>query len=59
MKARNNKKLIRGKQDGIFLEKKRPHNKGLVDLLLACPVKGFFVRPEFPETTDTIKSPFE
>ncbi len=50
------------RQDGAAQggkSKKRPHNKGLVDLLLKCPVKGFFVPFESSETTDTIKSPFE
>jgi hypothetical protein len=36
-----------------------PRNKGLVEWLVKCPVKGFFVRTEFPDTTDFIKSPFE
>jgi AbrB family looped-hinge helix DNA binding protein len=31
----------------------RPPNEGLVDLLLACPVKGFFV-PIESESTDTL-----
>ena len=30
-----------------------PPNEGLVDLLLACPVKGFFV-PIGSESTDTL-----
>jgi AbrB family looped-hinge helix DNA binding protein len=34
---------------------KRP-NEGLVDLLLACPVKGFFV-PIESESTDTLWPP--
>jgi AbrB family looped-hinge helix DNA binding protein len=30
-----------------------PPNEGVVDWLLACPVKGFFVAIE-PESTDTL-----
>jgi len=37
----------------LIRQKRRP-NKGLVDLLLACPVKGFFVPIESSETTDTL-----
>jgi AbrB family looped-hinge helix DNA binding protein len=37
--------------------KKRRPNEGLVDLLLACPVKGFFVPLDRSETTDDIKPP--
>ncbi len=33
--------------------KGRP-NEGLVDLLLACPVKGFFVPVDRTETTDLL-----
>jgi hypothetical protein len=33
--------------------------KGLVDWLLACPVKGFLEQPNFPDTTNDIKNPFE
>ena len=35
-----------------------PPNKGLVDLLLACPVKGFFV-PLESESTDTLLNTFD
>jgi AbrB family looped-hinge helix DNA binding protein len=36
----------------LVRQKQRP-NEGLVDLLLACPVKGFFV-PIESESTDTL-----
>jgi len=36
--------------------KRRP-NRGLVDLLLACPVKGFFRPLDRTETTDSIRPP--
>jgi AbrB family looped-hinge helix DNA binding protein len=36
---------------------KRPRNDGLVKLLLACPVKGWFKPLPFTETTDDIKFP--
>lgn len=32
-------------------------NEGLVELLLACPVKGWFKRLERNETTDDIEAP--
>jgi AbrB family looped-hinge helix DNA binding protein len=35
----------------------RPRNKGLVDLLLACPVKDWFLPMERRETTDDIRAP--
>ncbi|MCX6875308.1 MAG: transcriptional regulator/antitoxin, MazE [Verrucomicrobia bacterium] len=35
----------------------RRHNKGLVKLLLACPVKGWFQPSPRTETTDDIKIP--
>jgi AbrB family looped-hinge helix DNA binding protein len=35
---------------------RRP-NAGLVKLLLACPVKGWFTRMERIETTDSIAAP--
>ena len=35
------------------LVRRRPPNEGLVDLLLACPVKGFF-EPIESESTDTL-----
>ena len=37
--------------------KARRPNEGLVDWLLACPVKGFFVPLNRSETTDHIKPP--
>lgn len=35
----------------------RPRNEGLVDLLLACPVKGWFTPADRQETTDDIRIP--
>ena len=37
--------------------KERPRNEGLVKLLLACPVKGWFQPLDRDETTDDIKTP--
>jgi len=37
--------------------KTRQRNEGLVKLLLACPVKGWFKPLPFAETTDHIKFP--
>jgi len=37
--------------------KERRRNEGLVKLLLACPVKGWFEPMERKETTDDIKAP--
>ncbi len=37
--------------------KERRHNEGLVKLLLACPVKGWFKPMDRSETTDDIKVP--
>ena len=37
--------------------KTRRRNEGLVRLLLACPVKGWFKPLPFAETTDHIKFP--
>ena len=37
--------------------KSRPRNAGLVELLLACPVKGWFQPRPFTETTDDLKLP--
>ena len=37
--------------------KERPHNVGLVKLLLACPAKGWFKPMERSESTADIKSP--
>jgi AbrB family looped-hinge helix DNA binding protein len=36
---------------------KRPRNQGLVKLLLACPVKGWFQPAKRTETTDDISVP--
>ena len=35
----------------------RPRNEGLVKLLLACPVKGWFKPMDRSDTTDDIKVP--
>jgi len=35
----------------------RPRNEGLVELLLACPVKGWFTPMDRSETTDNILPP--
>jgi AbrB family looped-hinge helix DNA binding protein len=37
--------------------KTRRRNEGLVKLLLACPVKGWFKPMEWTETTDDLKTP--
>jgi AbrB family looped-hinge helix DNA binding protein len=37
--------------------KERRRNEGLVKLLLACPVKGWFMPMNRTETTDDIKAP--
>jgi AbrB family looped-hinge helix DNA binding protein len=34
-----------------------PRNAGLVDLLLDCPVKGWFVPLDRDETTDDVEEP--
>jgi AbrB family looped-hinge helix DNA binding protein len=36
---------------------KRPRNQGLVELLLACPVKDWFQAADRTETTDDITPP--
>jgi AbrB family looped-hinge helix DNA binding protein len=36
-----------------LVRREPPHNEGLVDWLLACPEKGFFV-PVDSESTDTL-----
>jgi AbrB family looped-hinge helix DNA binding protein len=41
----------------LLKRKMRPRNEGLVDLLLACPVKGWFQPLERKETTDDIQPP--
>ena len=45
--------------DGEYLLKrtKRARNVGLVDLLLSCPVKGWFQPADRAETTDEISVP--
>ena len=45
--------------DGEYLLKrtKRPRNEGLVQLLLACPVKGWFQPADRSETTDDLSVP--
>ena len=44
---------------GEYLLKRRTHrgNKGLVKLLLACPVKGWFTPMDRTQTTDDIPLP--
>jgi AbrB family looped-hinge helix DNA binding protein len=41
----------------LLKRKGRRPNEGLVDLLLACPVKGWFVPMDRTETTDDIELP--
>jgi len=41
----------------VLKRRTRPRNEGLVKLLLACPVKGFFTPMDRDEVTDDIKSP--
>jgi AbrB family looped-hinge helix DNA binding protein len=41
----------------LLKRKTRPRNEGLVNLLLACPVKGWFQPLERFETTDDIQPP--
>lgn len=45
-------------EQGEYLLKRRtrPRNKGLVKLLLACPVKGWFNPMDRTETTDNINT---
>jgi len=47
-------------EDGKYLLKRisPPPNEGLVDWLLACPVKGFLNEPDRSETTDDIRPDF-
>lgn len=40
-----------------LIRKTRPANEGLVKLLLACPVKGWFVAADRSETTEQIEVP--
>jgi hypothetical protein len=48
-----------GEESGEYLlkETKKPRNKGLVKLLLSCPVKNWFQPLDRTETTDEIKPP--
>ena len=39
----------------LLKRRKRLRNKGLVNLLLACPVKGWFKPLDRTETTDDVK----
>ena len=41
----------------LLKRKMRPRNDGLVKLLLACPVKGWFKPIDRAETTDDIAAP--
>ena len=41
----------------LLKRKERRRNEGLVKLLLACPVKGWFQPMDRMETTDDIKVP--
>jgi AbrB family looped-hinge helix DNA binding protein len=43
-----------GRGDYRIKRKTRPRNEGLVKLLLACPVKGWFEPMDRTETTDDI-----
>lgn len=46
--------IVRVRRGEYQLKRQAPvPNEGLVDLLLACPAKGFFVRVE-SESTDTL-----
>ncbi|GMV94466.1 MAG: hypothetical protein AMXMBFR82_42440 [Candidatus Hydrogenedentota bacterium] len=40
----------------VLRRKTPPRNEGLMDLLLACPVKDWFVSADRSETTDDIRS---
>jgi AbrB family looped-hinge helix DNA binding protein len=45
-------------EPGAYLLKRRARpNEGLVKLLLACPVKGWFQPLDRSETTDDIRAP--
>ena len=41
----------------LLKRKERPRNQGLVALLLACPVKGWFQPLDRSETTDDVDIP--
>jgi len=43
-----------GRGDYRFKRKTRPRNEGLLELLLACPVKDWFKPMDRSETTDDI-----
>lgn len=52
--------VIRVKRGEYRLKRKEKQpNEGLVDWLLACPVKGFFKPMPRTQTTDDVRSPFE
>jgi len=42
-----------GRGEYRLIRRQPPHNEGLVDWLLACPEKGYFV-PIESESTDTL-----
>jgi hypothetical protein len=42
-----------GRGEYRLIRRQPPHNEGLVDWLLACPGKGYFV-PIESESTDTL-----
>lgn len=44
-----------GRGEYLLKRKERPRNEGLVKLLLACPVKGWYKPLDRAETTDDIK----
>lgn len=48
-------RLARGDYRLRRISKRR--NEGLVDLLLACPAKGWFRRADRRETTDDVRPP--
>jgi AbrB family looped-hinge helix DNA binding protein len=41
----------------LLKRKERRRNQGLVELLLACPAKGWFRPMDRTETTDDLKAP--
>ena len=49
--------IERIKRGEYLLKRTKPRNKGLVNLLLSCPVKDWFQPLERTETTDDIKLP--
>ena len=49
------KRIDRGEY--LLKRKTKPRNKGLVNLLLSCPVKDWFQPLDRTETTDDIKLP--